>query len=301
VNIAAIDLNLLVVFEALYAELSVTAAARRLGLSQPATSNALARLRRTLGDPLFVRVGRRLQATPRADALARRVQRGLGELREALAADQSFEPARSSDTFTIATADYFEMFVVPVLCQRLADVAPAVTLRVVRLTTEEPPAGLRTGEIDLAISVFRDVPRGYNYEPILSDTFVCLLHQRLAGTRTRLSRSWFVRLPHVLVSPGGGVRGQVDEALARYGLARFIRATVSSFATAPLIAAQADVIVTAPTRVAGLLARPMGLQVFPPPVHVPGFLVTQCWHQRVDRDPASLWLRRMVAEAAASV
>ncbi len=286
-NLAAVDLNLLVVLDALLEEGSVTRAARRVGLSQPATSNALARLRELVGDPLFVRSGRGLVPTPRARSLAVPVRRGLAELGAALAPPFAFDPRTARRTFAIAMPDIAELVLLPPLLARLRRDAPGITIRVVPRTADGA---------DLAIGMLDGrAPRG---APLFTLRFVCLIRRDHPRVGTRLSLARFLELEHVLVAPGGGA-GLIDELLAKRGLERRVALTLAHFFSAAMVVSRTDLVMSATSVLADVVERILPVRAVRHPLAAPVVTIGQLWQPRDDADPAHAWLRQVIADVAA--
>lgn len=300
-NLAAVDLNLLVALDALLEERSVTRAAQRLGLSQPATSHALARLRELTGDALLVRSGARLVRTPRAEALQPAVRAILDDVRRALEGDH-FEPASARRAFTIASADYGELVLVPPLLRILAREAPGVDL-VVRPVPEEPAEALAAGRVDLVLGVEpgRGAPGSLERRKLFDDGFVCLVRRDHPVLERELTVERFAAMGHLFIAPRGTRGGVVDDALGRRGLERRVVAMVPSFVAAPALVAESDLVVTLPSLLAARLAGPFGLRALEAPVRLPRFTISALWHARSRRDPAHAWLRATLVRAAGQV
>lgn len=301
-NLSALDLNLLVVLRALLLERSVTRAARRVGLSQPATSHALSRLREALGDPLFVRSGRDLVSTPRAEALRDPLEAALGGLERALDAPQSFDPGRASRTFTIATNDYSLFVLMPPLLARIARLAPRVDLRV-RETGNTPFAELLSGsEFDMAISVIGPTKRpGLRTRRLFSDKFACLVRRDHPRVKKKLTLDLYADLPHAFVAPRGTRGGAVDDALRARGRERRVALLLPNFLVAPHVIARSDLVVTLGERIAKTFADQLPLRVLPPPIALPEFEMSLIWHERMDADAGHAWFRGQICEAAEEV
>jgi len=297
-NLSALDLNLLVVLEALLEERHVTRAGRRVGLSQPATSNALSRLREMLGDELLVRVGRELQLTPRAEQLRAAVGEALSALRRALEAPQPFEPASCQEVFRLGMSDYAAWLLLPGLRRRLAEVAPVTTLLVLPLEARAAAAKLAHREIDLGIDVLGELATELPRRELLLDSFVCVLSRQHPLARRRLTLESFIAWPHLLISPGGQRQGAVDRQLEQLGLQRRVVMTVPHFLMAPHLVAGSDLLCVLPGRVARRLAEPLGLLLRPPPLPLPGFNLSMVWHPRLERAAAQAWLRQLVVQVA---
>jgi DNA-binding transcriptional LysR family regulator len=297
VNIKNLDLNLLRVLDTLLAERNVTRAAARLHLSQPALSNALARLRRALDDPLLVRTPRGMVPTPRAVALAEPVHRALAGLQEALGS-RSFDPAASDQIFRFAATDYVEFVVFPPLIQRLRAIGSRITLHVVPLEETVKAEALARGDVDLALGYFGRPEEQLHARALFDERFVCLVRRNHPVVRSRLTLKQFVTLDHVLVAPRGVAHGVVDEQLERRGLARRIALAIPHFLQVPFVTAETDCIATLPERVARRFAALLPLRIFPPPLEVPGFAVSMLWHTRTQHSSAHRWLREQLVEIA---
>ena len=290
-----LDLNLLRIFEALANERNATRAARQVHLSQPAFSHALARLRRALGDPLFVRTPRGMVPTPRALELEPVVRDVLA--RVALITERTdFDAATCARAFRIATTDYYEHIAFPRLAAELVRSAPRATIVSRPTGGELPRTELEEGSVDLAIAgFFGALPAGFYQQKLFDDTFSCVVRRDHPVVRKRLSLAQYTKLPHVLISPGGDLRGVVDEALTAAGARRHVAVAPSSFLSAGRIVADSDAVLTAPRRVAETYCRELPVRMLPPPLSLPGFTVVQVWHERQHRDDAHTWLRRLTA------
>jgi len=298
VHIEAFDLNLLTVFEALWAERNVTRAARRVGITQSAMSHALKRLRAQLSDALFHPTPGGMIPTPYAQELAGPLGEALALVRRTVETPRKFAPRTLRRTFTVATSDYVEMVLLPRLLARVARLAPEVTL-VVRPAAARPERELVSGVHDLLITPGDGDAPGVRAQALFDERFVCVLragHPDAHGRKLSLER--FLRLPHVLVSPQGSGPAAVDEALAALGKRRRVTLRIPNFLIAPLVIAETDHVITLPERVVRAVAGRRRLAVFPPPVALPGFSVSQRWHERNDADPAHGWFRDLVAEVA---
>jgi len=296
VHLAGIDLNLLVALDALLAERHVTRAARRIGRTQSATSHALSRLRELLGDPLLVRSGSALVPTPRALELEGPVRAILETIRRILAGG-TFDSRTAARTFTLATADYGELVILPPLLRRLAAEAPGVDL-VVRPGTDELAAALGTGGVDLVLGVspIGGVP-SIHQRMLFDDGFVCVVRAGHPVLRTGLDLDRFVELGHVFIAPRGTRGGVVDDALARKKRTRRVVAMVPTFLAAPAVVAATDLVLTMPSRLAQRLASAFDLRVLEPPLTLPRFTISAYWHERMHQDPGHAWLRAAVVES----
>lgn len=295
VHLQGIDLNLLVVLEALLTERSVTRAAARLGLTQPATSHALARLRTLLDDAVLVRTARGMVPTERALALEPVLRRSLAELSQALE-PAAFAPEVASRTFTIGTTDYAEMVVLPRLAAEVERVAPNVALRV-RPVPEPFVADLEDQHLDVVLAPPIQTVAGVHARKLFDERFVCVVREGHPGVGARLTLDRYCALSHLLIAPRGRPGSYVDTALAAMGRSRRIRLTVPHFLAAPMIVAESDLVVTLAERVAERFAPTLGLRLLPPPFEIAGFSIHQFWHARAEEDPAHRWLRQQIVAA----
>lgn len=292
VHIEAFDLNLLLAFEALWSERNVTRAARRIGLTQPALSHALGRLRAQLDDPLFQRTPRGLVPTARGHEIAPAVTEALALVRRAVESQPRFDPAQLERSFTIGTSDYGELVILPALMARLRRQAPKVAL-VVRPIVGRGERELLSGAHDLILGVPPPQMDDVRSEVLFEDRFVSLLRAGHAAARGPLTLDRFVALPHVLVSPQGEGDSVVDVALRARKRQRRIVLRVPNFLAAPLVIAATDAVITMPERVARAVATQHRLVVRTPPVALPPVVVSSFWHARNDGDVAHGWLREL--------
>lgn len=301
-NISAVDLNLAVVLRALLDERSVSRAARRLGLSQSATSHALGRLRGLVKDPLFVRTRTGIVPTARAEAMAGTVRSSVAALEAALLATPPFDPKTVERTFRVRPSDYVEYLLVPRLLERLAKVAPGIAVSAQPATTE-PTLALEEGQLNLLIQPTRSGERtdGFHMQELWGDRFVGLARRGHPLTRGRITIERFARASHALVSPRGEPGGMVDDVLQRHGKARRIAFTTPSFLVAPQVVATTNIVTVLPARIAAALEGQLGLVTFEPPLDVPGFRIAMFWHDRHDSDPAHAFVRREIGEVAAAL
>jgi DNA-binding transcriptional LysR family regulator len=295
VNIGALDLNLLVVLEALLLERSVTRAARRIGLSQPAVSNALGRLRALLDDPLLVRTAGGMEPTPRALELALPISQSLDTIRRALSASSPFEPTRSAFTFRVRSADNLELSLLPQLLERLKHSAPSVDIVVTRVadTTEED---LRTGRIDVYLGSWFNIPSGLKQHLLRHETFACIARKGHPKIKSRLALATYFKVGHVVVEAGDRPGRVLDTVLSDEGLGRRVVLRTPHFLVAPLVVARTDLIATLPRGVATTFARFLPLNVFAPPLDAPGFPVSMVWHPRTHQQAPHRWLRQQIMD-----
>jgi DNA-binding transcriptional LysR family regulator len=290
------DLNLLVAFDALMAERSVTAAARRLGIGQPAMSNALARLRVLFGDPLLTRTPSGMQPTGRALELATPVARIIGELREEVLSGRAFQPETDARLFRIGVSDQVEVALMPGVLRAVRAAAPGV-----RLVTRAVEAGrgaelLATGAIDVVLGYLPDAPGDIEAVTLYRESFVCLFDAAACGMEPPLSLDAYAGLPHVLVSLRGEPFGHFDEALRAARRSRAVIYTTQHFLAAPFLLRGIRAVAALPRRLAENCADAAGLATCPVPLPSDGYAVGMAWHQRTAADPAQRWLRGLVAE-----
>jgi DNA-binding transcriptional LysR family regulator len=293
------DLNLLYALEALLTERSVTRAASKLGLTQPAMSHALRRLREQLGDPILVRGSRGMVPTPRAQDLAISVRRALEEARNTLESQSGFEPLTSRRSFTLSTADLGQLLLLPPLLARLTHEGPGIDLNVRPLGPL--PEILEDGTIELALGTSVPEIPGLYRQTLFTERFVCVVREGHPKVKKKLDLEQFVALQHILISPKGLGMGTVDRALAERGLSRRVALRVPSFLAAPMIVAESDLVLTCPSRIARALSSMLPLKVLPPPLELTGFTTYAVWHERMHHDPAHMWLRRTIVEVGQSL
>ena len=299
-NLAALDLNLLVVLRALLMERSVTRAARRVGLTERASGHALAGQRHALGEHPLVGSGRLLVPTPRADALREPLEAALAGLERALEAPRPFDPGSSRRAFTIGASDYALFVLMPALLARLAQRAPGIDLRV-RSDVAHPNANewLASGEVDLAITVIGGTRgTGVHVEPLFSDEFACLVRRDHPRVKKRLTLETYAELPHAFVAPRGTPGGVVDDALRARGLQRRVALLLPNFLVAPHVVARSDLVVTLGARIARSFAEHLPLRVLTPPLPLPGFEMSLAWHARMDADAGHAWVREQIVRVS---
>lgn len=289
-----IDLNLLLVFEAMDKARSVSGAARHLGLSQPATSAALSRLRKALGDELFTYAGGSMQPTPMARRLTPGIQATLDRLRSTLDAERQFDPAISTAAFTLGVTDYASAVIIPHLSARLARDAPGIDLRLQAYEKANVASLIDGGTLDLAIGTFSEQPERAVATPLLQEAFVGIArsgHPALARPMDALA---FAGLDHALFTLGRDGHGVVDDALSALGLARRIRVTLPHLMALPELLRRTDLVAAVPSRAAarfgsGLTSFDLGFLGLAP------WTLHMLWSPFARRDAAHAWLRARVS------
>ncbi|MES2978535.1 MAG: LysR family transcriptional regulator [Pseudomonadota bacterium] len=291
------DLNLLLTLDVLLAEGSVARAAERLRLSPSAMSRALARLRKTTGDPLLVRAGRGLVATPRALELRERVGALVDEAHAVLRPVRKLQLKKLVRTFTLRTSEGFVETFGPELIARVSLEAPGVRLRFLQ-KPDKDSGPLRDGGVDLETGVLApDTAPEVRAQALLRDRFVGVVHPGHALATHAITPARYAAEKHVFVSRRGNERGSVDDALARLGLQRHIATIVAGFSTALALARESDLVATVPERHTARLR--IGMHSFALPVELADITVSLLWHPRLDADPAHRWLRACVREVCA--
>jgi DNA-binding transcriptional LysR family regulator len=292
-NVRDVDLNLLRVFEAVLRERGVTPAAAGLGLTQPAVSNALARLRSLLGDPLFVRTPKGMDATPFARELAEPVRQALALLDAALAHGPGFDPASATRAFRFYMSDLGQIEFLPPLIERVQRAAPGVRLEAVALEVEDIADALATGALDLAVGFLPGLGPPVRRRALFRDPYLCLM--RADHPIKALTKRRFLDASHALVTYRGGHR-VVEEALERAGLARRIALRLPHFTVVPMVLERTDLICTLPARVARVFERRGKLKSLPPPVPIAVADVGVHWHERFEADQGNRWLREQIVD-----
>jgi DNA-binding transcriptional LysR family regulator len=295
-NIKDIDLNLLVVFDAVLSEGSISRAAARLDLSQPAVSNALARLRKTTGDQLFVRHANGVVPTPYAEAIAEPIRSALGTISASLAAPHGFDATTSERDFAVHITDLGEAFFLPRLLARLNAIAPRVRLRTLALSTDEARDALRSGAADLTIGNLPDFAAGFYQQRLFRDRYICIVSRDHPTIGKRLTARQFAAASHAIAMPGGTGHGVIERTLVANGLESRIALRVQNFLVLPSIVAASDLIAIVPHSVGSQISPQDAVKLLALPVDIPAFDVRQCWHERYHDDPGHRWLRQQFAE-----
>lgn len=295
-ELARIDLNLLLVFHHLLREKRVSSVATVLGMSQPAVSSALGRLRSSLGDELFLRTQRGMEPTPYALQLAEPVAAALDGLQQALNVRASFDPATSERCFTLAMTDVGEMYFLPILVDALARSAPGVTLHVVSVTAPGLKDDMASGRTDLALGLLPQLQAGFFQQALFHQPYVCLMRQgHPMAHSARMDLKNFMASEHVQVLATGTGHGRIDRLLAQQGVQRRIRLTVPHFVALGDVLGHSDLMATVPERFAQRVMQPFGLVIRPLPIEVDGSAIHQFWHGRLHKDPGHAWLRQRIA------
>jgi DNA-binding transcriptional LysR family regulator len=288
-----LDLNLLRVLVEMHRARNVSRAAEALGLSQPAASLALQRLRRALNDPLFVRAPGGILPTARCSKIAQGAEKALESVKREVLDEPSFTPASSVRRFCFNMNDIGEMALLPRIVAFLARDAPRCDVRSETLPARELDEGLRSGRVDLALGYFPGLERhGLFKQQLFMRSFACLVrkgHPLVQAPRVPLNT--FVQLSHVVVQPEGRSQDLFETALKTQGLSRRIGLVTRHFMSLPDIIANTDLIATVPDTLAEYFGRVVGLRIVQPPIRVPRYPINQYWDERFHREPALQWMR----------
>ncbi len=305
-NWAAVDLNLLRVFDAMMVELNTTRAGERVGLSQPAVSAALGRLRHITGDALFVREGNRMVPTPRSRQLSGPIRAALRQMEDALASIARFDPQTATGVFRILGSDYFSTLLMPPLARRVRETAPGLTLQMLDHPSAAVAPLLSEGAIDMAVDSRSETPDWISSHVLFRSHMVTVARRGDAALTDagghpgeRIPPDLFCAIPQVLMSMDGARTGTIDAVLAAHGLSRQIAVTVPHFHAVALAVVEAGLIGSLPVHFAERVAPLFGLDVYLPPFDPPTVEVMLYWHRRHDADAAHAWLRDIIIETLA--
>lgn len=297
-DIRAVDLNLLKAFDALNAERAVTRAASRIGLSQPAMSHALSRLRGLFGDDLFVRTQSGMEPTARAREIAPLIGAAIERIEAALNLGVGFDPATSTATFTAGMGEYAEVALVGRLVEEFSRAAPRATLRLLSLHGGDAAEQLEHGRVDVAVAHLRAMPPTIETTLLFRDPFVVVARQGHPIGESPLTIEAYAAQNHVLVSPRGDPTGALDRLLVDYGQRRRVALLVATYLAVPAALAGSDLIATVPSRAAALIAQHAAITTLPLPMDHSA-TVSMAWHRRTATEPAQAWFRGLLSEAAA--
>jgi DNA-binding transcriptional LysR family regulator len=299
IDLASIDLNLLVAFEAIWQQRSVTGAAEQLQIGQPAMSAALSRLRVLFEDELFVRLGRQMQPTFKAQAIAPGILAALQQIRQTVTTSQSFNPLSSDRTFAIASSDYTSFVLVPPLVKLCQQSAPLLNFHMIGFEKDSIGDLLEQGAIDMALGVFPNPPRQTQSEPIFEEHFVGIARQGHPDLKHgTMSLETFTRLSHALTTLRRDTTGEIDRTLSQQNLERRIHLTTPHMLVIPFVIASTNLVAAVPYRIAVSLARVCDLQIFELPILTQPWMVSMLWSTLSSHDEANLWLRNMVKKVA---
>ena len=295
IDLATIDLNLLVAFEALLEQRSVTKAAEQLQIGQPAMSAALHRLRVLFKDEMFVRLGRQMQPTLKAQTIAPGILAALQQIRQTITTSQTFEPRSSDRTFAIGSSDYTSFVLVPPLLELSQQIAPSVNFRMIGFEKDSVGDLLEQGLIEIALGVFPHPPRQTHGEPIFEERFVGIARQRHPALKQgSLNLETFTRLSHALTTLRRDTTGEIDQVLSEQNLGRRIALTTPHMLVLPFTIAASDLVAAVPYRIALRLAEVCDLTIFELPIKTKPWMVSMLWSTLSDQDEANRWLRSTI-------
>lgn len=297
INLSRIDLNLLVVLEAIVAEGGVSRAAQRLNLTQPAVSHALARLRELFDDPLFVREGRNLAPTSLTKSLVEPLRQSLQALGALIEKGESFDPAKSETSFTVSMRDPMEVLILPRLMKRLVREAPGIDLRTVQMRRRGVENGLADGTLDAAFDVALPLSERIHRQRISADRFVVAARKGHPRVRPGFTLATYLAEKHVMVTSRRRGPGAEDIELGQHGQRRHVALRCRNYLAAIQVVAGSDLVLTMTARYASLLGAASGVRVLAMPLKMPTLDLFLYWHDRVHNDPANRWLRLQLVEA----
>ncbi|TRA95273.1 MULTISPECIES: LysR substrate-binding domain-containing protein [Rhizobium/Agrobacterium group] len=295
------DLNLLPVFLALMEERSVTRAANRLGITQPALSNSLNRLRDMLKDPLFIRERYGIKPTQLAEEITPTIEAALAQLDDLVVHQQDFNPASAERLLLIAPNSYVELVLMPALVARLREQAPGIKLRMTPFGNDLADTGVISGTTAIVLGRIIDPPDNLVVQHLMDDGLACIVRRDHPDVRDHLTRELYESLKHVNVLPPGRIRAGVFQALGQQNLKREVAVSVTHFLSVPEMIAVTDYCATLPRLICRNLEHDPRLKVIPAPVDLGTFPVEMAWHVRYRHDPAHRWLRGVVSELAKNV
>jgi DNA-binding transcriptional LysR family regulator len=291
----SLDLNLLLVFDAMIRVGSVSRAAEEMGLTQPSTSNALARLRNFFGDPLFVRSDGAMRPTPLALQMAEQVQEALGQLRRAIEDKRYFDPMTSCRRFSICMNEMGQRVFLPKIVTRFAEIAPGVDLEAIEMTSQQAQAAMPNGDVDLAIGYFSDFGPSFFRQRVTTGHYVAVArngHPHIDGTLTLPA---YLSASHISYVPALGNHAALEALLAeefmKHGVRRRVALRVANSLGIPKIISSTDLIMTVPSVLAQAFCETAAVQIFDLPFDIPHIEIFQYWHARYHHDPANQWLR----------
>ncbi len=300
-HISRIDLNLFVVFDAIYSEGNITRAAKSMHLSQPAISHALGRLRELFNDPLFQRQGSTMVPTPLAHSLIKQVRTALQTLDVSVNSSRQFEPLLSTRRFTLGFRDVLESTVLPQLLRAVQASAPQVELASVQGERRELEAELMAGSLDLAVDVLLPFSSAIRKCRISRDHMLVVARKNHPAINKKLTLANYLQQNHVLVSSRRSGPGLEDMELSRQGHQRHIGLRCQHYFAASLVVSESDLLLTMPGHYAQLANRHLNNQLWPLPLKMPPFDVYLYWHENAENDPANCWLRELVTRCFSEI
>jgi len=291
-----IDLNLLVVFNEIFQEQQISSVAKRLKLSQPAVSNALARLRKTFDDQLFVRTKEGMQPTPFAEQLAEPIRLALNGLMQAMNVQENFDAANSSRHFTIALTDVAELYFMPILIEQLAKLAPNIRISTQRTDTINLMNELGSGKIDLAIGAFDAISEALYQRRLFNQNYVVMMRAKHPLADEPITLKKLLATEHLMVASHESPYDRINQRLEKAGVLKRVKFSVPHFTAVPYIISNSDLLVTVPQKLAESAATPFKLHYQSTPLRLPDLQTNIFWHRRFHQDQGSQWLRNLIVE-----
>lgn len=293
-SVERLDLNLLVVFDALLRELSVTRAGKTLGLSQSAISHSLTRLRTYFDDPLFVKTHRGIAPTAKGEALSTVILDIMATVRDQVLSQSKFDPLQAKRTFTFCLSDMGELVFLPTLIAMLKEVAPNCRIRTLQVVPEQLSSVLGAGEGDLAMGSVLNSAEGLYEDQLFTHTFVCIVSVKNKQVGKTISLRQYSELPHIAVTLTGQSSTPYDRAVEDAGVKRDLRILTPHFLAIPLLLDQhPEYIATVPRELGSVFQHHGIVRMIEPPVQLPIFALKQYWHPRFHHDRANRWLREL--------
>lgn len=291
-----IDLNLLVVFQEVFQERQISSVAKKLGLSQPAVSNALARLRKSFDDELFVRTAQGMQPTPLAQQLAEPITIALASITQALNQHEKFDATTSKRHFIIAMTDVGEVYFMPRLIEQCRKLAPQIQLSTARASSIDIKAEMETGRVDLAIGAFDEISGALYQRRLFKQNYVCMFRQGHPLVASTMSARDFLAAQHLIVASMESPYDKINQSLEKAGIRASAHFTVPHFVAVPYIVSSTDLLVTVPQKLAESAAAPFKLQYVKPPLRLPTLQTNVFWHRRFNQDEGNQWLRNIIGQ-----
>ena len=295
-NLRSLDLNLLLVFDAIFTDRSISKAARRLHLSQPTVSNALSRLRERLGDPLFERTAHGMIPTTRAKILADPIRQALVILERGLRGNDDFDFSSAERHFVIVVEGYGEAVVLPRFIDWLDKVAPHICFQIRPKSSMDLETELREGTVDLSLNYFPIDSPGVRNTCVLTESLISLTREDHPLVTSKVNLDMFLALRHVVLAHDTKSRPMIDLALAKRGFSRKVAVVVPHFLSMPLMIQSSDMIATLPARMGQLYSDNFRLRLHPVPLRIPQFPIYLSWHQNADNDAGHHWIRQRLAD-----
>jgi len=291
-----LDLNQLVLFHHLMVERRVSKVAEVLGLTQPAVSNALAKLRKQFGDDLFVRTPGGMVPTPFAEQFAEPIGYALSMIHSGINQRTQFDPKAQKRAMTIGMTDIGEIVFLPRLIERLSREAPGITLNTVRNTAVNLRDDMEAGRVDLAVGLLPQLKAGFFQRRLFRQRYVCLFRRKHGLDKKKLTLNDFKSAEHLVIVSAGTGHGKVDELIRKAGVQRLVRLAVPHFVSVGHILKESNLVATVPERLAQQLGGPFGLTYLPHPVTLPDIAINVFWHAQAHRSPANQWLRGIMCD-----